>query len=85
MPDIDGFSSAAVIYNYIENNYKSIYTNFTIDYHIPDGKEHGLDTLMKDLGSKKKYDLILLPDSSSNDYEHHKQLKKLGYDILVLD
>ena len=34
---------------------------------------------------EKKYDLIVLPDSSSNDYEEHKRLKDLGYDILVLD
>lgn len=30
-------------------------------------------------------DLIILPDSSSNDYEYHKILKERGYDILVLD
>lgn len=26
-----------------------------------------------------------MPDSSSNDYEEHKTLKEMGYDILVLD
>jgi single-stranded-DNA-specific exonuclease len=29
--------------------------------------------------------LIVMPDSSSNDYEQHKELKERGYDILVLD
>ena len=61
------------------------YPNFTIDYHIPDGKEHGLDTLMNILTPQKNYDIIVLPDSSSNDYEYHKILKDMGYDILVLD
>jgi single-stranded-DNA-specific exonuclease len=34
---------------------------------------------------KKRWDLIVLPDSSSNDYEEHMILTKMGYDILVLD
>jgi single-stranded-DNA-specific exonuclease len=34
---------------------------------------------------EKKWDLIVLPDSSSNDYEEHKELADMGYDILVLD
>ena len=29
--------------------------------------------------------LIVLPDSSSNDYEYHKILKDKGYELLVLD
>lgn len=81
--DIDGFTSSAVLYNYIKKNFSDY--NFTIDYHIPDGKEHGLDTLMKELTQQKFYDLILCPDSSSNDYECHKELAAMGYDILVLD
>jgi single-stranded-DNA-specific exonuclease len=39
-----------------------------------------------DMFTKEKIcDLIILPDSSSNDYEEHKILKDIGYDILVLD
>ncbi len=30
-------------------------------------------------------DLIIMPDSSSNDYEYHSILKARGYDIIVLD
>jgi single-stranded DNA-specific DHH superfamily exonuclease len=37
------------------------------------------------LGNEKIADLIVLPDSSSNDFTEHKFLKELGYDILVLD
>ena len=65
-------------------NYSHDY-NFTIEYHIPEGKEHGLQTLMDNFESSKKYDLIIVPDAGSNDIEEHKQLKELGYDICVLD
>lgn len=83
--DADGITSSAVMINYMENHLRKKYPNFTIDYHIPDGKEHGLDTLMNILTPQKNYDIIVLPDSSSNDYEYHKILKDMGYDILVLD
>lgn len=83
--DADGITSSAILINYMEQYLKNIFPNFSIDYHIPDGKEHGLDTIMNILSPEKKYDIIILPDSSSNDYEFHKILKNIGYDILVLD
>lgn len=83
-PDVDGFTSAAVLYNYLKEVLASSY-DFTIDYHVPDGKEHGLQTLMPIFTNKKIADLIILPDSSSNDFEEHRILKDMGYDILVFD
>lgn len=80
--DVDGFTSAALLINFIKDNYNF---EFNYEYHIPEGKEHGLKTLMDIFTDSKKYDLIILPDSSSNDYEEHKILKDMGYDILVLD
>ena len=82
--DVDGFTSSAVFYNYLTEHLSNKY-NFTIEYHVPEGKEHGLRTLMPLFTEEKKWDLIVLPDSSSNDYEEHKELKEMGYDILVLD
>lgn len=79
--DIDGFTSSAILYNYLMENFEDI----NIEYHIPDGKEHGLDTIMPLLEHEQKYDLIILPDSSSNDYECHKKLNEMGYEILILD
>ena len=83
--DPDGFTSASVLYNYMTENLKELYPNFTISYHIPDGKEHGLEMVMDELTNSKICDLIIMPDSSSNDYEEHKILKEMGYDIIVLD
>ena len=81
MSDIDGFTSSAILYNYLMDNFGEV----NIEYHIPDGKEHGLDTIMPLLENEQKYDLIILPDSSSNDYECHEKLSNMGYEILILD
>lgn len=82
-PDADGYTSSALFYNYIKQVFSTYEPN--IIYHIPEGKAHGLDTIMDwfpDIGDNS---LIVLPDSSSNDYEYHKELRTRGYDLLVLD
>lgn len=84
-PDVDGFTSSAVFINYINKYLLPRYPNVKISYHVPDGKAHGLQTVMEELTYKKIYDLIILPDSSSNDYEEHHVLEDMGYDVLVLD
>lgn len=84
--DVDGFTSSAFVYSYLKNELAArVGCKFTLDYWIPEGKEHGLEVVIKTLRDKKRYDLIILPDSSSNNYEYHKELAELGYDILVLD
>lgn len=85
-PDVDGYTSSAVVWLYMTKQlqgYKDF--NFTLEYHIPEGKEHGLEVVIDELLPEKKYDLIICPDSSSNDYSFHEALKQAGYDILVLD
>lgn len=83
--DVDGFTSSGVMIKYTEEHLREKFPNFTIDYILPEGKEHGLETKMDLFPEKKTCDLIVCPDSSSNDYEQHKILKDMGYDILVLD
>lgn len=75
--DTDGYTSAAIIYLYIKKMNPSI----CIDWRVHDGKQHGLlvDTIPEET------QLIIAPDSSSNDYEQHKILKEKGIDIIVLD
>lgn len=77
--DVDGFTSAALLYNYLRANYP----NARIDYQVHDQKRHGLD--MVDSIYQNKYDLIIVPDAGSNEYEKHKILKDLNIDCLVLD
>ena len=77
--DVDGFTSAALLYNYLRANYP----NARIDYQVHDQKRHGLD--MVDSIYQNKYDLIIVPDAGSNEYEKHKILKDLNIDCLILD
>ena len=77
--DVDGFTSAALLYNYLRANYP----NVRIDYQVHDQKRHGLD--MVDGIYQNKYDLVIVPDAGSNEYEKHKELKDLNIDCLVLD
>ena len=80
--DNDGFTSATIMYNYI----KDIAPNTQIDYALHEGKQHGLqDHIKKLMEEGKTYDLIILPDSSSNDYVYHEQLKEINTAVLVLD
>ena len=70
--DVDGYTSGTLFYDYIIKNYKNDYPDFSLDYHIPEGKEHGLQTLIKELGQEKKYDLMVIPEAGINDVEEHK-------------
>lgn len=50
-----------------------------------DSKQHGLSDAMNWLSNRDNLGLVVLPDSSSNDYEYHKQLQDAGIKVLVLD
>ena len=77
--DVDGYTSAALLYNYLRANHP----NARIDYQVHDQKRHGLD--MVDSIYQNKYDLVIVPDAGSNEYEKHKELKDLNIDCLILD
>ena len=80
--DCDGFTSAAIIYQYI----KDLVSDICIKYLLHEGKQHGLeDHLNSILESGDNYDLIILPDSSSNDIDYHEELKDINLPCLVLD
>ena len=80
--DCDGFTSATIIYQYT----KKIAPEIKISYLLHEGKQHGLqDHIDTILDKGDSYDLIILPDSSSNDYKYHEQLKDIHIPALVLD
>ena len=80
--DNDGFTSATIMYNYL----KDWMPDCKIDYILHEGKQHGLQDHIKALlDGGKHYGLIILPDSSSNDYVYHEQLNDIGTSVLVLD
>ena len=80
--DGDGFSSAALLYNYI----KTIKPECKLDYLIHSGKAHGLTDEMMENIKKSNYDLLFIPDAGSGNIQQHKTLKEeLDLDIIVLD
>ena len=81
--DNDGYTSAAIIYQYT----KRVNPNIQIDYWLHDGKQHGLsDHIDRLMGSEgAQYDLIILPDSSSNDAKYHDMLDEINIPCLILD
>ena len=80
--DVDGYTSGAIMWTYIH----TIAPNQKIDYVLHEHKQHGLqDHIQNLLDLDIAYDLIILPDSSSNDYEYHEALARRGTRCLVLD
>lgn len=78
--DCDGYVSSAELLNYLFMEFPSIVkTKFIYTFH--DGKQHGIDLSIVD----DNIGLVIAPDSSSNDYEIHEQLKVRGIDVVVID
>lgn len=80
--DCDGFTSAAIIYQYT----KRMNPNCHVDYWLHEGKQHGLqDHIDRLMEENSEYDLIILPDSSSNDATYHNMLEEVNIPCLILD
>ena len=84
-PDFDGSSSASFTYQYASLLIEKFGSKAKLHFVIHDDKAHGLDDITMTKIHKFDCSLIILPDSSSNDYAQHKYYKKKGIDILVLD
>lgn len=77
--DCDGYTSAALLLNYINAVFPSAIENFSYSFH--EGKEHGINLAKV----PKETTLVIAPDSSSNEYEIHELLYQKGVDVIVLD
>lgn len=75
--DVDGFTSASIMGQYL----KTLYPHISISYYLHDGKAHGLEEHWKDI-KDENYDLLIIPDAGSNDSEYAKEI---NCPILVLD
>lgn len=78
--DCDGFTSAACIINFCYHYFPA--STMVMHWYLHDGKQHGLQDC---IDIAMEYDLIICPDSASNDVEEHKRLKEAGKTVLVLD
>lgn len=81
-PDVDGMTSAALFINYTYKLFPA-YVQNRITYLCHSGKQHGLNDMMDEIPEDTK--IMVLIDSSSNDYEYHKELADRGIDVLVVD
>ncbi len=80
--DADGYTSAAILWNYI----KETFPQANISYEIHSGKQHGLEDIMEKIDDRSaRPSLIIIPDAGSNDFIHHGILHEDGIDVLVLD
>ncbi len=80
--DVDGFTSAAIIYQYI----KAVKPDAEIDYAVHEHKQHGLEDITSDIiNSDKEYGLVIVPDAGSNDFEYIETLGERGIKTLILD
>lgn len=81
--DCDGFTSSAILINYLHEIFPSWVEN-NLHYFLHEDKEHGLSDCMSYI-SQRHFSLIICPDAASNDYQYHKELKIQGRTVLVLD
>ena len=75
--DVDGFTSSAILYNYMKMRNPDLH----IDYYIHEGKQHGLEDTWEQM-IDKNYDLIIVPDAGSQDGNFIEELK---VPVVVLD
>ena len=81
--DCDGFTSAALLINYLHDLVPS-WVESNLKWWVHEGKQHGLNDCMDYINSHT-FDLVLIPDAGSNDYEAHAALKKKNIDTIILD
>ncbi len=80
--DCDGYTAAALFYNYILKAFPQWIDKIKIYMH--NGKEHGLNDIYKKM-IEDKIELCICPDGGSNDFDAHKKLLDAGIDIIILD
>ena len=89
--DADGFTSAAVLINYLHDFFPAWVENNLV-YRVHDGKQHGLsdhiDWILKvknDPADDRNFSLVIIPDAGSNDAEQCTRLVQNGIFSIVLD
>ena len=78
--DCDGYTSSALFYNYFNRLFPAYVQNH-IRYVVHPGKAHGIP--LEEVTDDIK--LVIAPDSSSNEFSIHEELKERGVDVLVID
>ena len=82
--DCDGYTSSAIIINYIHDLKSDYYIENFISWFMHEGKQHGLSDMM-DLIEDEGPDLVIIPDAGSNDVDQLRLLDDRGIDVIILD
>lgn len=78
--DVDGLTSAAILYNYAYR----LWPDWTWKYFLHAGKQHGLADCVNYI-IEQGFEFVIAPDSSSNDLSELRQLAEHGIRTLILD
>lgn len=76
--DVDGYTSASMVYRYISQLDK----NINVTYSLHTKKQHGIS---EDVEIPSDCKLLIVPDAGSNDIEQCKELVEKGIDVIILD
>ena len=82
--DCDGYTSSAILINYLYDFYPA-YVQNKVHYFVHDSKQHGLSDTMNWISNQDNVGVVICPDSSSNDYREHQELYNQGITVIVLD
>ena len=81
--DADGFTSAAILINYLYDSFPTWVEN-KVKYIFHNGKQHGLNDKINDI-LKQNYYLVIVPDAGSNDDKECLDLAIKGTFVIILD
>ena len=81
--DVDGWTSAALMINYLYKCFPA-WTENHLTWSLHQGKEHGLKDHI-DILLESNYSLVICPDSATNDIKEIAKLHKDNTDVLILD
>lgn len=79
--DCDGFTSSAILWNYIKQ-YKP---SANLEFLVQDGKKHGLEHVMDEILEDGHFDLVIVPDGGTNDLAQFEMLSQARIPTLVID
>lgn len=82
-PDADGYTSAAILINYLFKRFEG-WAIEHLSYVMHTGKQHGFADVMDEILFMNPQ-LVIAPDSGSNDIEQHKLLREKGIASICLD
>lgn len=74
--DADGFDASAFMYQYLRD------LDIIATFSLHESKAHGIK---EEVLNNYEFDLLIVPDAGSSDFEWHEKLASMGKDIIVLD